>query len=1067
MARNTLYLLRFSLHEQRYIITNGSLELSLAITTSDHAWQTWLATISSFAFEDRAGGHYTIRKERLQRGDAYWYAYRSIQGHTKKRYLGRTADLTLSRLEEVGARFIEGEKKVIQSVPIHQQRQLNPNLKTSGVALLLETKLHPPQLLARLVERTRLRVQLDISLTHKLTLLLAPAGFGKTTLVNQWLATHSIQPARPTASWVSLDTGDNNPQRFWRYVMTACQRLLGQEQIAAGQAALSILTTAIHPPFDPPPIDLALTHLLNALAGPSSGGLLVLDDYHVISEPRIHETLAFFIDHLPTTIHVLLLSRAEPDLPLLRWSARGELYQLHGADLRFSSEETAIFLQQALPFSLSASALTQLDSSLEGWAAGLRLLSLTLSRWHTSQAVEQALLSLGAQADISSPHRSLLDYFVTEILEAQSEPIQLFLLYTSVLGRLCGPLCDTVTGSEGSQMQLEAVERAGLFLETLEGPGAWYRYHALFAEAMRREASRRLGEEMLRTLSLRASIWYEQEALLTEAIEASWQALDMERMASLIEQENEQSFAEPHAILQRLKQLPEAVLRAHPMLCHLFAVELRFPLELRFSGIPAEGFPPLSEAERLRIEALLQMAEEGWRRHGTPAWIGANWAFRALGTLLDQESFSSAINNAQQALVFLPQEGILDDRLKMYRSTCRLFAGMEKLRLGQIEAAQQLFLQAQDDNIPPGNKYLALDIFEMLGKSHLLQGELKLAKRYFVQALHAARELGDGEMTADALIDLAWLAFEWNDLSSVEQQIREALALAQPIHPQQQDLYDRATLLLALLQYVQGETTPALQQLTVLLSCSQRAWTRNSFWLRVHLCAWHGRLSLAIGDVQTVQKSLEVQAQSTKETSVTEHLGEEILRGRLWFAQGKVKDALQHFAYLLPIAQEHLHQYAALELHVLLALTHSALKQDQQAHYWLRQTLMQTVHEGYIRLFLNEGKPMAQLLRSLLPTLQYDTVLRSYVQTLLRAATRSAGSPHTSRSDSDGLLFEPLSKQEERVLQLLATGWSNQDIAREMIVSINTVKYHIKHIYQKLGVSNRLQASEAMRQRLS
>jgi LuxR family maltose regulon positive regulatory protein len=392
MPRDTLYLLSFSPHEQRYTITNGSLRLSPEITAKKSAWEEWLTTVASFAFEDREGRHSTIRKERLQRGDGYWYAYRSIQGRTKKRYVGRTADLTLSRLEEVSTRFMAEEGKAFQDILTHQQLPMAPNHRPSGVVVLLETKLHPPQLPAWLVERTRLRAWLDRSLAHKLTLLLAPAGFGKTTLVNQWLATRSAAPAVPAASWVSFEASDNDPLRFWRYVMTACQRLLGQERRAEGQVALALLTAALHPPFDSPPLEMALTHLLNALADPSCEGLLVLDDYHAISEPRIHETLAFFIDHLPRSVHVLLLSRAEPDLPLLRWRARGEVSELHAADLRFSPEETAAFLGQTLPICLSEAALTRLDSSLEGWAAGLRLLSLMLSRWRTSQAVEQALL---------------------------------------------------------------------------------------------------------------------------------------------------------------------------------------------------------------------------------------------------------------------------------------------------------------------------------------------------------------------------------------------------------------------------------------------------------------------------------------------------------------------------------------------------------------------------------------------------------------------------------------------------------------------------------------------------
>lgn len=541
MARDTLHLLRWTTQTQRYILTLGTQTLPSKITSGDEVWTQWLATVSSFAFKSRSGIHCTIRKERLQRGDAYWYAYRSVAGRTKKRYLGRSADLSFARLEEVSALFAnegqqslleaqDGEPAIRQAAPLAQNKDLDiphtpataqyvekgiKKIPVPSVLPLLETKLRPPLLPDRLVKRTRLLEQLDTSLTRKLTVVQAPAGSGKTTLVNQWLSTRfpraeARASTEPVLAWLSLDAGDNDPLRFWRYLMTACLKLLAPEQVASGQAALALLSAHSPSPIAPPVLELALTQLLNALTHSPFEGLLGLDDYHVVSDSRIHEPLAFLIDYLPATIHVLLLSRSEPPLPLLRWRARGEIYELQAADLRFSIQETAAFFRQALPLELSPTALSRLDSRLEGWATGLRLLSLTLSGWRTPQTIEQALLSLGAPG--ASADRSLLDYFVSEILETQLEPMQRFLLQTSVLGRLCAPLCTAVTRNEKSADQLEAIEHAGLFLEALEGPGRWYRYHTLFAAALRREAEQRLGAEILRELSSQASAWYEQDA---------------------------------------------------------------------------------------------------------------------------------------------------------------------------------------------------------------------------------------------------------------------------------------------------------------------------------------------------------------------------------------------------------------------------------------------------------------------------------------------------------------------------------------------------------------------------
>jgi LuxR family maltose regulon positive regulatory protein len=515
--------------------------------------------------------------------------------------------------------------------------------------------------------------------------------------------------------------------------------------------------------------------------------------------------------------------------------------------------------------------------------------------------------------------------------------------------------------------------------------------------------------------------------------------------------------------------LPEAVLREHPMLCHLFAVELRFPVELRFSQAmaPVSRVVPISEAERSRIERLLQMAEEGWRRRGIRSWIGANWGFRALSDLVEQRPFSSLLNYAQQALVFLPQEDALDHHLQMYRSVCLLFVGIEKLRMGQVDGARRLLRQAQDDNMPPGNKFLAADIRLMLGKSHLMQGELQQASRYYQQALADARMLNDYEMAADALLELAWLGFEWNDLKGAEQQVREALELTRHVDPRKQELYDQAELQLALLRYAQGESAAAvLEQLTALPVEPRGEWTPSGFWLLSRVRDWQRRLRIATGNLQAVQDSLEGLVASSKSRSITEQLGEQVLRGRLLLAQGKVKAALELFADLLSMAREHLHRYTALEIQILLALAYAAGKQEQQARQQLIEVLSQAQGEGYMRLFLNEGKPLIRLLRSLLPTIQ-GKALRSYVQSILRAEAQAYEQGHiphgTPASSLDNPLIEPLSLYEQRVLRLLAAGWSNQDIARELVVSVNTVKYHVKHLYQKLGVSNRLQASEAAR----
>jgi len=341
-------------------------------------------------------------------------------------------------------------------------------------------------------------------------MLSAPAGFGKTTLARAWLDTHRSEQETLAVAWISLDAGDNDPIRFWRYVITACQRFAVPTPLSTassspaliGSAALELLRHVQRFSLNAPgeiSFEAMQAELINDLAGISHNCILVLEDYHVVREPIIHETIAALIEHLPPALHVLLLSRGDLPLLLARMRAQGDLLELHAADLRFSLAETRLFLQEALPFPLSEEIVANIQARTEGWIAGLRLLALALQGRADQQACEHFL------ATFSGRHRHILEYLVGDVLTTQPEPLQMFLLQTSGLTRLSGSLCDTVTGRSDSELLLEQLERMGLFLESLDGSGQWYRYHALFAEAMRHEGRRRLGDEQLRASATRAS----------------------------------------------------------------------------------------------------------------------------------------------------------------------------------------------------------------------------------------------------------------------------------------------------------------------------------------------------------------------------------------------------------------------------------------------------------------------------------------------------------------------------------------------------------------------------------
>lgn len=1034
MSKRVLPSLRWSSQLHDYRLTAGSSLLSAEITASHAAWVQWLATIPSFSFEDQQGMRSTIRKEHLQRGDVYWYAYRSVEGKTRKRYLGRTADLSFLRLEEVSSSF--PTEKQEQLLTFSQEPE---NLKLFP---LLESKLHPPRLSGLLIERPRLFDWLEPTLLHPITLLQAPAGSGKTTVLNQWLRSHADFP--PVA-WVTLDGGDNDLTRFWRYLIAACE--VWQEPGQKYTQALS----ALEVPFGLPDMDRVLALFLNELTRQKQQKLLLLDDYYLITEPRIHETLTFFLQHLPANVQVFLLTRTEPPLPLLRWRAEGILCEPQAVDLRFTWQETATFLRQSISVPLSDALVTSFDHALEGWATGLRLLGLSLQRNQTEKSIEQALHSLRELSEASLSRQMLMNYFVTEILVAQPESMQQFLFQTSIFSRFNASLCNAITGDTDGQEQLEAVERAGLFLETLDGEGMWYRYHPLFAGAMRVEANRRLGEAQLQTFSLRACQWYEQAGLMPEAVEAALLAGDRERMAGLIERLVEDGhFYETQTVIRWLEPMPESVFLDHPHLCLILATELRF----------YQDQPPIPDPVRAQVERLLHTAEDGWQRQGKDHALGLIWAFRALDHL-KISPYAQVVFYAKKALAIFADQKI-NYRMQLWRGGCLLVVGMEMLCKGQVGEAHELLLQVVTQNQGGYNSALILQALLLLAKSHFIQGELYQAKSYCGQTLREAKAMKMYDHAIEALLDTAWLEFEWNDLDAAKIQIEEAIELVPLSRYQRAAWLERAALQLALIEYVQNQIDFPQQQITSSLMNLLTIQMPDYLLLLASILNWQVQILLQHGDFQAVEDLLAKYSQSDQAQYLVLGLGIRMLKARLLLAQGEVQEALLTFERLRLEAKAHLHHYNALVIDVQLVLALAASDQHQQALQLLQSVLLQTQKQGLVRLFLNQGKPLARLLRSLETTIQ-DKELRSYLQTILRAFVITPKTEYFPQTSADELFFEPLSAQEQRVLQLLSIGMANKDIAQELIISLNTVKSHIKNIYRKLGVNNRLQANAAAR----
>lgn len=1074
MPRHTSYALRWMPENQSYAMHfEGKPAPDVPMPAVD-GWFDWLDTIPSFSFQSRAGERCTLRKETMQRGGAYWYSYRRAGGRVIKRYVGKSSELTIARLEAVAGDIADktlptndATTREAEAVPVQAQTPL------------LEPKLHLPRLHTSLVLRERLLARLDEGLSHKLMLICAPAGSGKTTLVRQWMAERDMHQheytdcaALPLVAWVSLDAGDNDPLRFWRYVITACQVF----QHDLGQSALAQLSTLPQIPFRGFPLEAVLTTFLNALTQWAQRGILVLEDYHLITQAQIHETLTFLLDHLPSTLHLVILTRTDPPLPLARLRAKGELYEVRSTDLRFSQKETAAFLQQAVPFPVSEKAVKQLDAHVEGWAAGLRLLALALQGRTDRQQIDHVL------ANFTGNHRSLQEYFVAEVLSVQPEPLQAFLLQTSVLNRLSSSLCDTVMDRHDSQQILEALERSNLFLEPLDENGQWHRYHALFAGAMQVEARRCLGTDILRAVSHKASLWFEQHGLLAEAIETAFHAEDMERAAMLLEEmlvdqnflvdtHRFQAIHGFHTLQRWLEQLPDTLLKQHPALCLSYAISLLF-----VSILDAQPFTQLNIS---RLEEALQTAEQGWRREGNTRRLAVVFAFRAL-LVRRQGTIREAITWATQALAWLPEEEL------MWRSTCLSVLGIGELLEGRLDLAKKALQEAAAISETVGNRTFARANLGMLSWVYGEQGELNRSAEYFRQILNEAREEPDNDDICHALTALAQLSYERNELQTAKQQAQEALRLSHELSDE--GLQVQATLVLARVFYAQGQTLQAQQLLSALLSSISVLMLPDSpllYQLLHETQAQQIKFHLAAGNPHTIEswwlnessdrniilshsdKALQpVYGQENgsidrknRLLTRTQQEQQEQLIARWLLVQGQAGEALDILHRLLASAQKTQRVHSALEIQVLMALAYASRREMQKAKTLLRAILPLAHKEGYMRLFLDEGEAMAALLHTLLPGI-HDKSLASSVRTLLAAfgEQQLALSSSIPQSRIPAWLVEPLSPQEQRVLRLLVAECSYAEIARELVVSVNTIKTQVRSIYRKLNVNSRSQA---------
>ena len=894
---------------------------------------------------------------------------------------------------------------------------------------LLETKLYVPRSRRGLVPRPRLSERLDRGTASKLTLVSAPAGFGKTTLLTEWLTAGPAGPAGGrAAAWLSLDRADNDPASFWTYVIAALRTAAS----GVGESALALLQAP-----RPPPIETVLTVLLNDLSAAAAGIVLVLDDYHVIDARDVQDEMAFLLDHLPPWLHVVIASRADPALPLARWRARGELAETRAADLRFTPDEAASYLNEMMGLQLTARDVAALEARTEGWIAALQLAALSM------QGRDDVA---GFIAGFAGDDRYVVDYLAEEVLARQPDRVQAFLLQTSILGRLSGPLCDAVTGQGGGKAMLEALDRGNLFLVPLDDRRRRYRYHHLFADVLQ---ARLLDEQpgQVPDLHRRASAWYQQNGEPSAAIGHALAAGDFGRAADLVElaipaMRRTRQEATVHGWLEVLPLgvLPDEVVRVRPVLSVHFAGALLSGGE--FEGVEAR----LRDAERwldattarhegapARPAEMVVADEEEYRR--LPAEIEVYRSALALA----QGDVPGTVRHARRALDLSPA----DDHL--IRASAAGFMGLASWASGDLEAGHSAYAECMAGLRRAG--YIA-DTFGCaiaMADIRLVQGRLGAAMRTYEQALQRAAEQSGPVLrgTADMHVGMSEVHRERGDLPAATQQLLRSQELGEHIGLPQNPYRWRVAM--ARIRQAEGDLGGALD----LLNEAERLYVGDFFpnvrpvpAVKARVWIAQGRLGEALGWVREQGLSVEDDLSYLREF---EHIT--LARVLLARSQGEpVREAIRLLERLLPAAEQGDRTGHVIEILVLRALAHQTLRDIPAALADLERAVTLAEPEGYVRVFADEGAPMASLLRAAAK----QGTAANYVRRLL-AAVSETGQHSLVRQ----ALIDPLSERELEVLRLLGTELDGPAIARELMVSLSTVRTHTKHIYAKLAVTNR------------
>jgi LuxR family transcriptional regulator, maltose regulon positive regulatory protein len=884
---------------------------------------------------------------------------------------------------------------------------------------ILATKLYIPPARPNVVLRPRLieRLNGDLPAGHTpgVTLISAPAGYGKTTLVSKWIAGRGQVCERPVA-WLSLDEGDNDPVRFLAYLVAALQTIAPN----FGAGVLGML----HAGQPQPPSESLLTALLNEIASIPDNFVLVLDDYHVIEAQAVDHILTFLLGHLPPQMHLVITTREDPNLPLARLRARGQLTELRAADLRFTPAEAAEFINQGMGLNLAAEDITALETHTEGWIAGLQLAAL-------------AMLAMQGQKDTASfvksftgSHHFVMDYLVEEVLQQQPASVQTFLLRTSILERMCGPLCDVVLldPSGSGQETLEYLERANLFIIPLDNERRWYRYHHLFADLLRQrlqlssasqteDTERRMNE-----LHMRASQWYADNGFELEAFQHAAAAKDVERAERLIEGEGiPLQFRGASAPVRNwLEALPRTALDARPSLWVTYASTLLF-------GGQHTAVEQKLQAAEAAFAADLQGSQPDAR---TKDLLGRIASMRATLAVI-QHDVESIITQSRRALEYLHPDNL------SVRTATTWTLGYAYQVQGKRAAASQAYTEIIAAAKSIGDSIYTTAATINLGQIQEADNQLALAAKTYRRVLQLTGDPPD-PIACEAFLGLARITYQWNDLDAAQQHGQECLQLTRQM--ESVDTFAAGEVFLARLKLAQRDAAGAAAILA-----EAEAFVRQHNFV-------HQMPAVAAAQVLTLLQ----QGNLTAAAALAETHELPISQARVYLAQGDPSSAL---ALLEPWRQEAEvkgWQDERLKVIMLEAIAYHALGEKDKAAQGLGEALALAEPGGFIRIFVDEGQPMADLLNETLNR----GIAPDYVRRLLAAfpidATQQAVSTQVQALKSE--LVEPLSQRELEVLRLMAQGLSNGEISEQLFLALSTVKGHNQIIFGKLQVQRRTEA---------